>query len=153
MTEIFNKKTETDKRKILRNNMPQPERILWSKLKNKQLFGYKFRRQYGINRYVVDFYCPILKLAIEIDGDSRFIDYHPNPLLTKEGDKGRFKKSIQEYDKVRQNFIESLGIKILRFTNSNITNNLNSVLEQILEKTTPNPSFVRRGEQPSNQFI
>ena len=77
MTQIFNKKTETIKRKLLRNNAPLPEIMLWSRLKSKQLGGYKFRRQFSIGRYVVDFYCPILKLALEIDGDSHFIDYHP----------------------------------------------------------------------------
>jgi len=49
--------------------MTKAEMFLWSKLKGKQLNGLKFRRQYGINNYVVDFYCPEQKLAIEIDGD------------------------------------------------------------------------------------
>lgn len=94
--------------------MPLPEIILWAQLKNKQLSGYKFRRQFSIGRYVVDFYCPALKLAIEIDGDSHFID------------------SVEEYDRVRQSFIESFGIKFLRFTNLDIMNNLNNALEQII---------------------
>jgi len=127
MTKIFNKKTETIKRKILRNNMPLPEIILWSRLKSKQLGGYKFRRQYGIGRYVIDFYCPALKLAIEIDGDSHFID------------------DVKEYDRDRQIFIESLGVKFLRFTNSDIMNNLDSVLAQI-QTHHPIPSLLRRGK-------
>ena len=118
MTKIFNTKAETKKRKILRNNMPSSEIILWSRLKDKQLGEYKFRRQFGIGRYVVDFYCPSLKLAIEIDGDSHFSGDAP------------------EYDKERQCFIESLGIKFLRFTNVDIKNNLPHVLEAILHEAT-----------------
>ena len=57
---------------MLRNNMPKAELILWSTLKSKGLDEYKFRRQYSVAQFVVDFYCPRLKLAIEVDGDSHF---------------------------------------------------------------------------------
>ena len=53
--------------------MPKAEVILWEKLSRKQMHGYKFRRQYGVDQYILDFYCPRLKLAIEIDGDSHFV--------------------------------------------------------------------------------
>jgi len=76
--------------------------------------GYKFRRQYGVNKYVVDFYCPKLKLAIEIDGDSHF----GNQAI--------------KYDQKRQSYIESFGIKFLRFTNNDIYNNIDEVLEVII---------------------
>ena len=69
MTGIFNKKEHIKKRQYLRNNMTKAEIVLWSRLKGKQLNGWKFRRQCGINNYIVDFYCPELKFAIEIDGD------------------------------------------------------------------------------------
>ncbi|MDP2668791.1 MAG: DUF559 domain-containing protein [bacterium] len=72
MTEIFNKKSESQKRKSLRRNMPESEVILWSQIKNKNIRGLRFRRQVSVGRFVVDFYCPELKLAIEIDGDSHF---------------------------------------------------------------------------------
>ena len=52
--------------------MPKAEVILWSKLKSKGLDGYKFRRQYSVGKFVIDFYCPRVKLAIEVDGDSHF---------------------------------------------------------------------------------
>ena len=116
MTKIYNKKEETAKRKNLRNNMPKAEIILWSKIKNKQVNGYKFRRQYGIDKYVVDFYCTELKLAIEIDGDIHFME-----------------NEKEEYDKVRQKKIESLGIKFLRFQNLEIYNNLNGVVSTIYQ--------------------
>ena len=93
--------------------MPGAELILWSRLKGKGLNGFKFRRQYGIGRYVADFYCAQVKLVIEIDGDSHF-----NP-------------EAEEYDRLREKFIESAGIRVLRFTNNDIRGNLNGVLEVI----------------------
>ena len=68
MGKIHNNKNQKSRRKNLRNNMTKAEIILWSKLKGKQL-GYKFRRQHGIGKYIIDFYCPKLKLIIEVDGD------------------------------------------------------------------------------------
>lgn len=63
MTEIFNKKEYVKKRQYLRKRMTSAEILLWSKLKGKQLLGLKFRRQYGVDSYVVDFYCTEIKLA------------------------------------------------------------------------------------------
>jgi very-short-patch-repair endonuclease len=74
MTELYNKTSEKEKRRSLRNNMPPAEKIVWEKLRNRQIEGCKFRRQYSIDRFVIDFYAPELKLAIEIDGDSHFQD-------------------------------------------------------------------------------
>jgi very-short-patch-repair endonuclease len=80
------------------------------------MHGYKFRRQYGIDQYVLDFYCPHLKLAIEIDGDSHFV------------------AGAEEYDQARQEHIEAYGIQFLRFTNSDVYENLCSVSQTIWEK-------------------
>ena len=74
MNEYFNKESGKDKRRQLRNTMPAAEVILWSKLKGRQLLGCKFRRQHGIGTFVVDFYSPEIRLAIELDGDSHFRD-------------------------------------------------------------------------------
>ena len=115
MTKAYNKESEKYKRKILRNNMPQTEVILWSKLKGKGLAGHKFRRQYSIGKFVVDFYSPKLKLAIEVDGDSHFI------------------KGAHERDKERQEIIETFGITFLRFTNKEINENIDGVLNKIME--------------------
>lgn len=113
MTKIFNPKIQKRTRQHLRNNTTNAETILWSKLKGKQLRGYKFRRQQGIHHYIVDFYCPEYKLAIEIDGATH---------LTNEE---------QEKDKGRQYEIEKLGIEFLRFTNTDIYESLDSVLQTI----------------------
>jgi very-short-patch-repair endonuclease len=122
---IFNNTEQKIIRKQLRNSMPLPEVVVWSKLKRRQMRGYKFRRQYSIENFVVDFYCPELKLAIEIDGDSHYsLEAH-------------------KYDQNRQVIIESFGIEFLRFTNVEICNNLEGVTVRIEERikqiTSPTP--------------
>ena len=119
MTEIFNKKRYAKKRRYLRKNMTKAEICLWLKLKNKQINGMKFRRQYGINNYTVDFYCPEHRLAIEVDGG---VHYYT---------------SRTAFDKLRQKDIEALGIKILRYTNNDVIKNIRGVLQDIIIKTTP----------------
>ena len=113
MTRVYNRTSEKSKRKVLRSSMPKAEVILWSKLKGKALGGHKFRRQHSVGKFVLDFYCPRSKLAIEVDGDSHFSD------------------GSERHDKVRQDFIESFGISFLRFTNKDIYENLDEVLEKI----------------------
>lgn len=116
MTRNFNRRKDIEKRRILRNNMTKPEIILWSKLKNRQMDGERFLRQYGVEQYVLDFYCPRLRLAIEVDGASHLVD------------------GADEYDKDRQEHIEAFGIQFLRFTNKDVNNNLNDVCDRIFEK-------------------
>ena len=111
-----NKKELKGLRQNLRNNMPPAEKILWSKLKGKQLDRYKFRRQHSIDEFILDFYCPQAGLAIEIDGDSHY-----------EADKPR-------YDAERSRKIESHGIKIIRFTNNEVYDSLDGVVDQILKQ-------------------
>ena len=116
MTRIFNRHKDIDKRRFLRNNMTKPEIILWSRLKNRQMGGERFLRQYGVEQYVLDFYCPRLRLAIEIDGPSHLVD------------------GADEYDKDRQEHIEAFGIQFLRFSNKEVSDNLNDVCDRIYEK-------------------
>lgn len=115
MQRIFNKATEKKKRQILRNGMPKAEVILWSYLKDKQLYGYKFRRQYGVGPYVIDFYCPKKKLTVEVDGPSHY------------------SQSAKVYDKHRQNYIESYGIKFIRITNIDVYQNIRGVIARICQ--------------------
>ena len=114
---LFNNSKFKQLRQKLRNESPKAEIILWSQLKGGQLEGLKFIRQYGVGSYVIDFYCPKLKLAIEIDGDSHF------------------QEGAEEYDKKRQKFIEQFGIKFLRVTNTDIYENLDGVIEEIIDIT------------------
>ncbi len=116
MTLAFNKKIGQNRRRYLRKNMPKSEVILWSKLKNKQMNGERFLRQYGVDQYILDFYCPRLKLAIELDGDSHFMP------------------GAQEQDKARQEYIESFGIRFLRFTNADVCENIDGVCWDIYEE-------------------
>jgi very-short-patch-repair endonuclease len=113
MTELYNKTSEKVKRQLLRNQMPLAEQIAWERLRGKQVAGCKFRRQYSIDRFVVDFYTPELKLAIEIDGES----HHG--------------EQAQAYDVERQSFLEAKGIRFLRFTNQQIMEDLDQVIERI----------------------
>jgi very-short-patch-repair endonuclease len=94
---IFNRKSLKSFRSSLRNNSTSAEATLWVMLKSKKLEGKKFRRQYGIGRYIADFCCPSEKLIIELDGNSHG-EYH----------------KIQK-DEKRDKFLESLGFTILRF--------------------------------------
>ena len=72
MTEYFNRPDQKARRSHLRGNMPSAEARLWSKLRGKQILGCKFRRQYSVGPYCLDFYCVEQKLAIELDGDFHF---------------------------------------------------------------------------------
>ena len=72
MNRIYNRRELKTRRQTLRSQMPPAEALLWQQIRGKQLLGYKFRRQYSVGRYVLDFYCPALRLGIELDGDSHF---------------------------------------------------------------------------------
>ena len=98
MTKHYNKKSEQEKRRALRREMTYCEKLVWLHLRKKQL-GYRFLRQYSVDYYVIDFYCPKLKLAVEIDGD-----VHNQP-------------DQKEYDAKRQKYLESFGITFIRITN------------------------------------
>lgn len=80
------------------------------------MLGYKFRRQYGVDQYVLDFYCPRLKRAIEIDNDSYFV------------------QGAEEKDKTRQEHIVSYGIRFLRFTNADVCENIDGACQVIYEE-------------------
>lgn len=114
MSYIYNPTIQRELRKKLRKDQPSTERLLWSKLRNRQLLGFKFRRQYGVGSYVVDYCCSEAKLVIEIDGDSHFLD-----------------QNAKDKDKERQNFIEGLGFKVIRFNDRDIIENISGVLESI----------------------
>ena len=86
-------------RRKLRKNMTPAEVALWLMIKNKQLDGERFLRQYSIGHFVVDFYCPKHKLAVELDGEVHFT------------------KEAEAYDKERTEFLNSLGVRVLRFEN------------------------------------
>lgn len=109
-------------RKLLRNNATQQERKLWECLKARRVFGYKFRRQHGIERYILDFYCPRLRIGIEIDGL-----IHRDPVQAA-------------YDIQRDLDLSSMGIRILRFSNQLVDDKIEQVLARIksfIQNQTP----------------
>jgi very-short-patch-repair endonuclease len=107
----------------LRNKSTLSEVLLWNQLKNRQVKGYKFLRQKPIDNYIVDFFCYDLMLAIEIDGTT-----HDH--------------KISE-DATRQQHIESLGITVLRFLDTDVKRNLEGVIESI-------HAFVKRFERENS---
>ena|SRR6185369_8252518 len=116
------------RRKELRNNATPAEQRLWSMLQHSNLGGYKFRRQHSVGPYILDFYCPSERLAIELDGDSHFTD------------------EAIEYDCERTAFLNSLNIKVLRFLNTDIYDNINAACECILKEITPALPWDRKEE-------
>jgi len=113
---IINKSNIKNIRRMNRNNPTPWEWKLWQFLKNKQINGYKFRRQVSINDFVVDFCCPKVKLIVELDGSGH--------LSTKA------KKKDQERDKR----LEGLGYHIIRFYNNETDESMDGVLTIISDK-------------------
>ena len=110
---LNNKPTLKTFRKQLRNNSTSAEATIWKYLKNSKLEGRKFRRQHSIENYIIDFYCPSEKLAIELDGNDHFTGYG------------------QTHDEIRDKFLKNLNIKVLRFENKEIFERLEGVLEEV----------------------
>ena len=113
---IYNDKKLESRRKKLRSNMTEPEIILWSRIKNKQILGLKFRRQHSIGPYIVDFYCPDIRLAIEVDGG------HHN------------QEENIIYDEERTAYLNSLNIKVIRYWNNEVAKEINNVIEDLINK-------------------
>lgn len=99
--------------RTLRKSQTPQEQKIWNLLRNRQLFGYKFKRQYPIGNYIVDFVCRERKLIIEIDGGQH-----------------NTSKNI-EYDSQRSEFLQSRGFTVIRFWNNDIDNNIEGVYKEI----------------------
>ena len=98
----------------MRQPQTPAEATLWRHLRNRNL-EYKFRRHHAIEFFIIDFYCAEVKLCIEIDGESH---------LSKEQ---------QEYDTARTEYLESLGRKVIRFTNNDVRYNIHAVVQSIID--------------------
>lgn len=96
----------------LRDNETRAEKLLWARLRNKQL-GVKFRRQHPLHFFIVDFYCHELKLVIELDGGIHFTEEN------------------QEYDKMRTELIAEFEIRVIRFRNEEIYFEIENVIDLI----------------------
>ena len=102
-------------RRELRNKPTPAEQLLWNELKWKKLKGYKFRRQHSVGNYILDFYCAEYMLAIELDGAHHL------------------EKEEVIYDNARTEFLNELNIKVIRFRNFEVENDIRRVLEDILK--------------------
>ena len=100
-------------RKELRSNLTPAEATLWTMLKVKQLDGRRFRRQFSVAGYILDFYCPSESIAIELDGNGHFLG------------------SQAEYDEERDLFLLHCGIKVLRFENKCVWDDPEGLLEEV----------------------
>ena len=111
----------------LRRDQTDAEKLLWYSLRHRQLCGLKFRRQYPVGSYVLDFYCHEYGLCIELDGGQHY------------------ESTGIQHDAQRQAFLASHGIHTLRFSNREVLQNLEGVLLQIVEAVKPlTPTLSRR---------
>lgn len=108
-----------DRRRSLRKRSTQAEQKLWFYLRNKKLKNTKFYRQFSIGLYILDFYCPKNRLGIEIDGE-----YHNEP-------------EQKLYDQTRTQFLNENGISILRFSNTEVLQDIDTVLRKIVASYPP----------------
>ena len=110
---LHNRKYLKENRKDLRSNSTPAEAELWKYLRAAQLGGRKFRRQHSIGNYILDFYCPSEKLAIELDGH---VHFHA---------------AAEQSDTERDQALQELGIKVLRFENKDVFSHLDAILQEI----------------------
>ena len=111
--------------RTLRSNQTDAEKLLWSRLRRRQIEGIQFYRQRPIGKYVVDFYAPTANLVIEVDGGQHY------------------ETAQRKLDVVRDEYLRSIGLRVLRFSNLDVLRELDNVLAVILraihESTLVNP--------------
>jgi very-short-patch-repair endonuclease len=103
------------RRRELRRNQTDAEKLLWSEIRNKQFYGMKFFRQYSMGPYIMDFYCPALKLAVELDGGQ-----HNQP-------------DNKQYDTFRTEYLKAHGIDMIRFCNHEVLTDIEGVLARMMD--------------------
>jgi very-short-patch-repair endonuclease len=101
----------------LRHDQTRAEDVLWEHLRDRQIANLKFRRQHAIDRFVVDFYCADASLVIEVDGP------------VHDGSRAQ--------DALRQEILENMGLRIIRFSNDDVMNHIDDVIASILETVNP----------------
>ena len=123
MTEVESVESLKTNARLLRKNLTDAERRLWSEIRLRQAGGFKFRRQFPIGRYIVDFACSERKLVVEVDGGQH--------------------AEQENYDADRTKWLESQGFRVLRFWNNEIQTNLEGVKESIFR------ALGEKGEPPT----
>jgi very-short-patch-repair endonuclease len=124
-----------NKARELRKNLTDSEKALWSRLRNKQLLGVQFYRQKPIGEHIVDFFAPSAKLVVEVDGSQHMVGEH-----------------VQK-DRIRDSYLASLGLKVLRFNSGEVLKEGEAVVEaiyrmirnQLNAEIPPGPPFSKGG--------
>ncbi len=110
---MYNDQLQKDRRRELRKNQTEAEKIFWQEIRNRKVNNLKFLRQYSVGPYILDFFCPEIRLAIELDGKQ-----HEN---------------AREYDVERELFLKSKDIRTIRFWNEKILKDIKNVLKIVAE--------------------
>lgn len=129
--QLNNLKALKARRKQLRNHLTPAEAFMWKLLQHSKLEGRKFRRQHSVGYYILDYYCPSEKLAIELDGAHHF---------TEAG---------AAYDEMRTQFLNSVGIRVIRFENKEVFEHSEGVLEIIKKNFITTPSLLSADNSPN----
>ena len=122
MSFIINDPSFKTRRRTLRRKQTDAESKLWQRLRNKQVHGLKFYRQYSVGSYILDFYCPQRLLAIELDGSQHL--------------------AAKEQDEDRTDYLQGLGIRVIRFWDHEVLQETDVVMEVIWNK-------LLKGREPS----
>jgi len=120
MTLHYNRTGQHEKRRAFRHNATEAERTLWQHLRGQQL-GVKFRRQYSVDAFVVDFCAPSSKFAVEVDGDSHFSTHG------------------LAYDRERSGCLAKFGIEVIRFTNAEIFEQIDAIVDKMAVQRRSQP--------------
>jgi very-short-patch-repair endonuclease len=134
---LYNRKPMEPRRKQLRHAETSAEGMLWKRLRDRQSDGTKWYRQYSVDAYVLDFYCPEHRIAIELDGGQHA------------------QTDVKAQDEERQRYLESHDIRVLRFWNREVIENLEGVIEKISRAinmpllTPPNRGRSSKASSPS----
>ena len=120
---MYNDQRYKNRRRELRKNQTEAERFLWRHLRNGRFFGLKFFRQYGVGHYILDFYCPQHRLAIELDGSQHL------------------ETAAAERDIERTQYLNGQDITVLRFWNNDVSKDIDGVLEKIRLLLEESPSL------------
>ncbi|MEK7635398.1 MAG: DUF559 domain-containing protein [Patescibacteria group bacterium] len=132
---FYNNQNQKERRRELRKNQTEAEKLLWQKIRGRKINNLKFHRQFSIGPYIVDFFCPQIRLAVELDGEQH--------------------KDSVVYDKERGSFLKDKDIVTIRFWNYEVLNDLEKVLERIkkeIENNPLNPPY-NKGEIGGNPLL
>ncbi|MBZ0155038.1 MAG: endonuclease domain-containing protein [Alphaproteobacteria bacterium] len=116
MKRLRNDPTLKQRRRELRRNQTDAEKAFWAKVRNREFYGMRFLRQYSVGPYILDFYCPDIKLAVELDGGQH--NHCTN----------------REQDAARAEFLKKQGIEVVRFWNHEVLLDMQGVLTRLAQK-------------------